>query len=83
MHLWVTFIASPLFPFISHIQYSLWQRGTEDVMYYLSKEAHDGRVKSVLFLMPCHSTPYYSTLHYNLPMRFLDCTPRWLFSLFF
>jgi len=61
----------------------LWQRGTEDVMYYLSKEAHDGRVKSVLFLMPCHSTPYYSTLHYNLPMRFLDCTPRWLFSLFF
>jgi phosphatidylinositol glycan class B len=51
------------------------QRGTEDVLYYLSKEAHDGRVKSVLFLMPCHSTPYYSTLHYNLPMRFLDCTP--------
>jgi len=51
------------------------QRGTEDVMYYLSKEAQDGRVKSVLFLMPCHSTPYYSTLHYNIPMRFLDCTP--------
>ncbi|KAJ1277496.1 hypothetical protein BS78_04G008400 [Paspalum vaginatum] len=53
----------------------LHQRGTEDVMHYLSKEAHVGRVKSVLFLMPCHSTPYYSTLHYNLPMRFLDCTP--------
>ncbi|EEE56164.1 hypothetical protein OsJ_05068 [Oryza sativa Japonica Group] len=52
------------------------QRGTEDVMFYLSREAQDGRVKSVLFLMPCHSTPYYSTLHYNLPMRFLDCTPR-------
>uniref|UniRef100_J3L8V6 Mannosyltransferase n=1 Tax=Oryza brachyantha TaxID=4533 RepID=J3L8V6_ORYBR len=51
------------------------QRGTEDVMFYLSREAHDGRVKSVLFLMPCHSTPYYSTLHYNIPMRFLDCTP--------
>uniref|UniRef100_A0A0E0MYF9 Mannosyltransferase n=1 Tax=Oryza rufipogon TaxID=4529 RepID=A0A0E0MYF9_ORYRU len=51
------------------------QRGTEDAMLYLSREAHDGRVKSVLFLMPCHSTPYYSTLHYNLPMRFLDCTP--------
>ncbi|KAF8677294.1 hypothetical protein HU200_046780 [Digitaria exilis] len=51
------------------------QRGMEDVMYYLSKEAHDGKVKSILFLMPCHSTPYYSTLHYNLPMRFLDCTP--------
>jgi phosphatidylinositol glycan class B len=55
--------------------FSLCQRGTEDAMLYLSREAHDGRVKSVLFLMPCHSTPYYSTLHYNLPMRFLDCTP--------
>ena len=75
--------ASPLFPFMSHQLHSLWQRGTEDVMYYLSKEAHDGRVKSVLFLMPCHSTPYYSTLHYNIPMRFLDCTPRWLFPLYF
>jgi hypothetical protein len=73
---WLFFVASPLFPFMSHTQHSLWQRGTEDVMYYLSKEAHDGRVKSVLFLMPCHSTPYYSTLHYNVPMRFLDCTPR-------
>ncbi|KAL5196457.1 hypothetical protein ABZP36_008371 [Zizania latifolia] len=37
------------------------QGGTEDVMFYLSQEAHDGGVKSVLFLMPCHSTPYYST----------------------
>jgi GPI mannosyltransferase 3 len=48
----------------------------------LSKEARDERVKSVLFLMPCHSTPYYSTLHYNLPMRFLDCTPRFYFFTF-
>ncbi|KAA8535457.1 hypothetical protein F0562_030460 [Nyssa sinensis] len=52
------------------------QRGTEDVMNYLSKEAHNGRVKSILFLTPCHATPYYSTLHRNLPMRFLDCSPR-------
>ncbi|KAM3259147.1 hypothetical protein ACQJBY_050751 [Aegilops geniculata] len=51
------------------------QRGTEDVMFYLLKEAHNGSVKGVLFLMPCHSTPYYSTLHSSLPMRFLDCTP--------
>jgi len=51
------------------------QRGSEDVMYYLSEEAIDGKVNSILFLMPCHATPYYSTLHYNLPMRFLDCTP--------
>lgn len=56
------------------------QRGSEDVMIYLSKEANKQGVKSVLFLMPCHSTPYYSTLHHDLPMRFLDCTPRWLSS---
>ncbi|ONM41937.1 Alg9-like mannosyltransferase family [Zea mays] len=51
------------------------QRETEEeAMYYLPKEANDGRVNNVFFLMPCHSTPYYSTLHYkNLPpMRF--CT---------
>ncbi|CAN7114217.1 unnamed protein product [Brassica rapa subsp. narinosa] len=52
------------------------QRGTEDAMNYLSEEAYKGRVKSILFLMPCHSTPYYSTLHSNIPMQFLDCTPR-------
>ncbi|XP_065861943.1 mannosyltransferase APTG1 isoform X2 [Euphorbia lathyris] len=51
------------------------QRGTEDVMIYLSKEAHNEKVKSILFLMPCHATPYYSTLHRHLPMRFLDCSP--------
>ncbi|KAL1205964.1 Mannosyltransferase APTG1 [Cardamine amara subsp. amara] len=51
------------------------QRGTEDAMNYLSEEAYKGRVKSILFLMPCHSTPYYSTLHRNIPMQFLDCTP--------
>ncbi|KAI3709197.1 hypothetical protein L2E82_38956 [Cichorium intybus] len=51
------------------------QRGTEDVMNYLAKEAFEGNVKSILFLTPCHSTPYYSTLHQNLPMRFLDCSP--------
>ncbi|KAH9620327.1 hypothetical protein KSS87_001150 [Heliosperma pusillum] len=52
------------------------QRGTEDVMHYLSKEAQNGEVRGVLFLTPCHATPYYSALHQNLPMRFLDCTPR-------
>ncbi|PPS10393.1 hypothetical protein GOBAR_AA10254 [Gossypium barbadense] len=52
------------------------QRGTEDAMNYLSKEAAKGKVKSIVFLMPCHATPYYSTLHNNLPMRFLDCTPN-------
>ncbi|KAL0345978.1 UNVERIFIED_CONTAM: GPI mannosyltransferase 3 [Sesamum radiatum] len=52
------------------------QRGTEDVMHYLSNEARENKVKSILFLTPCHATPYYSILHHNIPMRFLDCTPR-------
>ncbi|XP_061997167.1 mannosyltransferase APTG1-like isoform X2 [Rosa rugosa] len=51
------------------------QRGTEDVTYYLSNEVVEGKVTDILFLMPCHATPYYSTVHRNLPMRFLDCTP--------
>lgn len=51
------------------------QRGTEDVMNYLSKEAANGNVSRILFLTPCHATPYYSTLHRELPMHFLDCTP--------
>jgi len=45
-------------------------------MYYLATEARSGEVRSVLFLTPCHATPYYSALHQNVPMRFLDCTPR-------
>ncbi|XP_071729642.1 mannosyltransferase APTG1-like isoform X2 [Rutidosis leptorrhynchoides] len=52
------------------------QRGSEDVMNYLAKEALNGDVKNILFLTPCHATPYYSTLHKNIPMRFLDCSPR-------
>ncbi|KAH7860863.1 hypothetical protein Vadar_018888 [Vaccinium darrowii] len=51
------------------------QRGAEDVMNYLSKEALYGKVESIVFLTPCHATPYYSTLHRNLPMRVLDCSP--------
>ncbi|GAB1607087.1 hypothetical protein Ahia01_000991500, partial [Argonauta hians] len=29
----------------------------------------------VLFLMPCHSTPYYSYIHSPVGMRFLTCEP--------
>ncbi|KAL8556966.1 hypothetical protein ACS0TY_004442 [Phlomoides rotata] len=69
-----------LFLLVTNIPMALYmstvhQRGTEDVMNYLAKEAQENKVKSILFLTPCHATPYYSTLHYNLPMRFLDCTP--------
>ena len=54
------------------------QRGTMDVISHLAatvnQEGNDG--SSLLFLMPCHSTPYYSHLHQNVSMRFLTCEPN-------
>lgn len=51
---------------------SLWhQRGVMDVMHYL----RDQPTESISFLMPCHSTPYYSILHKKTPMWFLTCEP--------
>ncbi|XP_046405378.1 GPI mannosyltransferase 3 [Ischnura elegans] len=52
------------------------QRGTVDVMDYLAKEAHNSHPKpNFLFLMPCHSTPLYSHLHVEVPIKFLTCEP--------
>ncbi|KAL4315841.1 hypothetical protein AHAS_Ahas15G0225400 [Arachis hypogaea] len=51
------------------------QKGPEDVINHLAREASHGKVKNILFLTPCHATPYYSVLHRDLPMQFLDCTP--------
>nr|XP_054754334.1 GPI mannosyltransferase 3-like [Lytechinus pictus] len=55
------------------------QRGVLDVMGYVREVAEDystGQQRSVMFLMPCHSTPFYSHVHTNLPMRFLECPPN-------
>lgn len=52
------------------------QRGSEAVMIFLAREADKHQVQSVTFLMQCHATPYYASLHRNLTMRFLDCSPR-------
>nr|KYP33303.1 hypothetical protein KK1_045854 [Cajanus cajan] len=38
-------------------------------MNYLAREALHGKLKSILFLTPCHATPYYSMLHHNLKRR--------------
>lgn len=32
-------------------------------------------VESVLFLTPCHGTPFYSQVHRDIPMMMLDCSP--------
>uniref|UniRef100_A0A0A1X6J3 Mannosyltransferase n=1 Tax=Zeugodacus cucurbitae TaxID=28588 RepID=A0A0A1X6J3_ZEUCU len=57
------------------------QKGHIDVMTHVQQIAHDYRDEnehraSVLFLMPCHSTPYYSHVHENITMRFLTCEPN-------
>ncbi|KAK4431922.1 GPI mannosyltransferase 3 [Sesamum alatum] len=74
LQLAVVFLLVTNFPMAIYMS-MIHQRGTEDVMHYLSNEARENKVKSILFLTPCHATPYYSTLHHNIPMRFLDCTP--------
>ncbi|XP_062584188.1 GPI mannosyltransferase 3-like [Saccostrea cucullata] len=51
------------------------QRGTVVVMKFLYDESFEKNM-DVLFLMPCHSTPYYSYLHRNISMRFLTCEPN-------
>ncbi|KAJ2028745.1 glycosylphosphatidylinositol anchor biosynthesis [Coemansia sp. S610] len=51
------------------------QRGVIDAMAYLRAEAQSGHVEDIGFLMPCHSTPYYSHLHQPVPMWFLSCEP--------
>lgn len=59
------------------------QKGTIDVMPVLGKIAREykdenGAPAKLLFLMPCHSTPYYSHIHYNVSMRFLTCEPNFM-----
>lgn len=53
------------------------QRGTLDVMPIL-RDIANGDIKntSILFLMPCHSTPLYSHLHCNVTTKFLTCEPN-------
>ncbi|KAF4525272.1 hypothetical protein B566_EDAN009355 [Ephemera danica] len=53
------------------------QQGTIKVMSVLAQEASNNPSSTnILFLMPCHSTPFYSHLHQNVPMRFLTCEPN-------
>jgi phosphatidylinositol glycan class B len=50
------------------------QRAQVQVMRYLQTSQSTSSL-SVLFLTPCHTTPYYSYIHKAIPMRFLDCSP--------
>lgn len=50
------------------------QRGVIDATHYISKTVN--KDSSVLFLMPCHSTPYFSYIHKEIEMKFLTCDPN-------
>ncbi|XP_030649969.1 GPI alpha-1,2-mannosyltransferase 3 [Chanos chanos] len=56
------------------------QRGTLDVMGKLQNlcdvtNPQSSAVPEVFFLMPCHSTPFYSHVHCPVKLRFLECPP--------
>ena len=52
----------------------LHQRAPIAVMDHLRNKIETN--DSILFLTPCHSTPYYSYLHKNISMTFLTCEPN-------
>ncbi|KRY75004.1 GPI mannosyltransferase 3 [Trichinella pseudospiralis] len=56
----------------------LHQRGALTVMDLLRREASENQnmEMNIWFLMPCHSTPFYSHLHRPVEMRFLTCEPN-------
>ncbi|ORY26369.1 hypothetical protein LY90DRAFT_427076 [Neocallimastix californiae] len=52
------------------------QRGVIDATNYLRKEIrHHDDADGILYLMPCHSTPFYSYIHKNITLDFLTCEP--------
>ncbi|GCC27101.1 hypothetical protein chiPu_0005522 [Chiloscyllium punctatum] len=54
------------------------QRGTLDVMQnvqHLCEDTPEKDEPSLFFLMPCHSTPFYSHVHCPIKMHFLECPP--------
>jgi GPI mannosyltransferase 3 len=40
-----------------------------------SPELSPRRLMQAHFLMPCHSTPFYSVVHYDVELVLLDCSP--------
>jgi phosphatidylinositol glycan class B len=68
----ILFLVATQFPLAFYL--SLWhQRGVMDVMLWLRSNATEDM--SVGIIMPCHSTPWYSIMHKNIPMWFLTCEP--------
>ncbi|KAH0568265.1 hypothetical protein KQX54_019890 [Cotesia glomerata] len=53
------------------------QQGSTKIMHYLRYEIYNSQFDiDVMFLTPCHSTPFYSYVHQNISMEFLTCEPN-------
>lgn len=51
--------------------------GRDAAFAHHSKGNHaDDEIMQVHFLMPCHSTPFYSIVHYPVDLVQLDCSPE-------
>ncbi|OUM59808.1 glycosyltransferase family 22 protein [Piromyces sp. E2] len=61
----------PLAFYISNVH----QRGVMDATFFLRKEVRQHDANGILYLMPCHSTPFYSYIHKNITLDFLTCEP--------
>lgn len=67
----MTFLVALQVPIAAY--FSLFhQSGTIAVVDWLAGRSD---TSSVFFFMPCHSTPFSSHFHRDIPMRFLDCSP--------
>ncbi|CAD7700766.1 unnamed protein product [Ostreobium quekettii] len=63
-------------------EFHLWCgafRGSIAAVSHLSGLPID-KLKSVVFILPCHYTPLYSHIHRDIPVRFPDCSPPGLQS---
>ncbi len=49
------------------------QAGPMSVVTYLSSQPDS---KGILYLTPCHGTPFYSHIHWDIPMKLLECEPN-------
>ncbi|XP_064477258.1 GPI mannosyltransferase 3-like [Ornithodoros turicata] len=55
---------------------SVHQRGQVEVMNHIANLTARDKDASVFFIMPCHSTPYFSHVHRRIKMLFVTCEPN-------
>lgn len=80
--IWIVMLCLLVFNAIPAIYLStIHQRGTTEIMRLIARIAReyrdlDGHHAKLIFLMPCHSTPFYSQIHQNVSLQFLTCEPN-------